>query len=70
MELITGLILLWFLLSIAGLAILRNRRLDEVAKAIWALVIVAIPLLGAIAIWVVWPGRAIQSAPDVQDGPR
>ena len=45
----------WPVLSIIGLVSLRKRRLPPTATAIWALVIIVIPLLGAIGYWIVQP---------------
>ena len=45
----------WPVLSIVGLVSLRKRRLPPTATAIWALVIIVIPLLGTIGYWIVQP---------------
>lgn len=49
------LILAWPVLSIIGLFQLRKQTLPATAKAIWALIILVIPLFGAIAYWIVRP---------------
>lgn len=54
-------LLAWPVLSILALITLRNRRLKEIAEAIWALVIVLVPLLGAVAFWIISP-RNIEGA--------
>ena len=46
----------WLVLGILALHSLRRRRLPPTAQAIWVLLIVVIPLLGALAFWVVQPG--------------
>ncbi len=51
------LILAWPVLSIIGLFQLRKQTLPATAKAIWALIILVIPLFGAIAYWIVRPSE-------------
>jgi hypothetical protein len=46
----------WVLLAIAALVHLRRLALPETARAVWALLIVVVPLAGAIAFWIVSPG--------------
>ena len=52
-------------LTFMGLALTRLRRLalSEEAKALWAGLIIIIPFLGALAFWVVAPGRLAPQAP-------
>jgi hypothetical protein len=50
------LIILWIILAILALVQLRRPDLPETARALWAILIVAIPLGGAIAFWIVNPG--------------
>lgn len=52
-------------LTLMGLALVRLRRLSlsEEAKALWAGLIVIVPFLGALAFWLVAPGKV---APQVQ----
>ncbi len=47
----------WPLLSLAALVTLRRRQLLSAPQAIWALIILAIPVLGPVAYWVVQPGK-------------
>ncbi len=47
---------LWIVLSLMALNALRQRSLEETPKAIWSLTIVLVPILGAIAFWMVRPG--------------
>ena len=47
----------WPLLSLATLAALRHRRLGPGLQALWALIILMIPVLGAAAFWLVQPGE-------------
>lgn len=47
----------YLMFAIPGLFFLRARALDETAKAVWALAIVTIPIMGCIAFAVLQPGR-------------
>ena len=49
-------IALWPALSLIALFTLRRRPLTAIAQAIWALMIIAIPLLGPLAFFIVMPG--------------
>lgn len=49
------LLLGWPLLSLLALLALRGRGLTGTTLAIWVLIIVAVPFLGALAFWVVRP---------------
>lgn len=49
--------LLWLLLSLFALLRLRERALPETARALWAVFIVIVPLLGALAFLIVRPGN-------------
>ncbi len=46
---------LWPILSLAALFALRDRPLTGVAQAIWAFMIIAIPVLGPLAFFIVMP---------------
>ncbi len=46
-----------FLFVVPPLFLLRGRRLDETAQAIWALAIICIPIVGAVAFVILQPGR-------------
>ena len=48
----------WPISAIFALSQLRNRDLPEVARAIWAAVILVVPFLGVIAFWIVQPGKS------------
>lgn len=50
-------------LAILALRWLRNRKIEEVAQAIWVLIIVAIPILGSVALAIVQPGAAPAAKP-------
>lgn len=50
-------LLLWPVLSIAALFVLRNRPISGVAQAIWALMIIGVPILGPLAFFIVMPGE-------------
>lgn len=47
--------LVWIAVSIPALLMLRKRHLGEVALALWAILIVMVPILGAIAFWIISP---------------
>jgi hypothetical protein len=47
----------WFILAIVALFMLCRRELPDTALAVWAAVIVIIPILGAFAFWIVSPGK-------------
>ena len=47
----------WLLLILLALLSLRRRHLTNPTQAIWVLIIVAVPLLGALAYWIVRPQR-------------
>jgi hypothetical protein len=44
--------------AVLALVSLRKRKMKDVAKALWAAVILALPLAGPIAYWIVQPGEA------------
>lgn len=48
---------LWLLLSLAALLRLRQLTLPATATALWAIFIVVVPFLGALAFLIVQPGR-------------
>jgi hypothetical protein len=45
----------WPLLSLATLVALRRRHLATVTQALWILIILLAPILGACAFWIVQP---------------
>jgi uncharacterized membrane protein len=45
----------WPTLAILTLLALRRRSLAESVRVMWALIIVVVPLLGALAFWIVNP---------------
>ncbi|HFC10113.1 MAG TPA: hypothetical protein ENJ54_09745 [Chloroflexi bacterium] len=49
----------WLVLGIAALFSLRKRRLPATAQALWAIFVVVVPFLGALAYWVVQPGAGL-----------
>ena len=51
-----GFFVLGFLVALAALFQLRLRPVGDTAKAIWAALIVFVPLAGAVAFWIVAPG--------------
>ncbi|NMC53158.1 MAG: hypothetical protein GYA48_05940 [Chloroflexi bacterium] len=46
------LLLIWPVLSLVALFVLRGKPVKDTARALWALVITAIPLLGALAFFI------------------
>lgn len=49
------LLLAWPALAIAALFGLRKSRISETARALWALLIAILPVLGPLAFWIVRP---------------
>lgn len=45
----------WILFSLIALFALRRARLTGISQALWALLIIAIPILGALAFFIVSP---------------
>ena len=48
-------VLVWLGLPVMTLLHLRNQKLNGVPLALWVLLICAIPILGALAYWIVKP---------------
>ncbi len=48
----------WIGLVIISLFDLRKKKLEGMALAVWVLVVCAIPLLGALAYWIVKPSAS------------
>ena len=56
MQLLNCLIpLIWLGLSIAALLMLKKRSLGETATVLWAILICVLPILGAVAFWIISP---------------
>lgn len=47
----------WPLLSLITLLSLRHRKLRPLAQAIWVFIVLAIPILGAVAFWIINPSE-------------
>ncbi len=47
----------WLVFAALALVQLRGRRLEELPRVLWVLVVLVVPLLGAVAFFVVQPGR-------------
>jgi ABC-type amino acid transport system permease subunit len=45
----------WIVASIVALFALRNVKLSSIAKALWVLIILGIPILGVIAYFIIRP---------------
>jgi hypothetical protein len=48
----------WLILSALALFQLRHRELPEIARAIWALLLL-VPIAGALAFWIAQPGKRL-----------
>jgi hypothetical protein len=51
----------WIVLAVLALVHLRHRRLADTARDILAGLIVIVPLGGALAFWIVQPGKTEES---------
>jgi predicted neutral ceramidase superfamily lipid hydrolase len=51
----------WLIPALVALVQLRGRDLADTARALWAALIVAVPLVGSVAFWIVKPGQTITS---------
>lgn len=47
----------WIMLTIVALTRLRRCQLNETARVLWVIVILLIPLLGALAFFITSPGK-------------
>ena len=54
-----AILLTWPLLSLAALLNLRHRGLSTLPQAVWVLIILAVPYLGAIAFWIMRPSENV-----------
>ncbi len=54
-----AILIAWPLLSIVALLRLRRRALGQTPQVLWTVLVVVIPLLGAIAFFVVQPGESL-----------
>lgn len=54
----------WVVLAIITLFQLRSRGLPATAKAIWAVVILCVPILGAVAYFIVNPKAKVDPQPE------
>jgi hypothetical protein len=50
-------LLVYLAFALPALYYLKERNLDDMARAVWALVIVGVPVMGAVAFALVKPGR-------------
>jgi hypothetical protein len=55
----------WLLPAILALIRLRRRQLDDVARVLWLMVVVLVPLVGQLAFLILRPGRP---GPDDNEG--
>lgn len=49
----------WLIVAIFALFQLRYHELPETARAIWVALILLVPIVGAIAFWIVKPGKLV-----------
>jgi hypothetical protein len=54
----------WLILSALALFQLRHRELSETARAVWALILL-IPIVGALAFWIIKPGKRISKSREI-----
>ena len=47
----------YLLFVVPPLFLLRGRRLDDVTQAIWALSLISVPIIGAVAFVIIQPGQ-------------
>ena len=50
---------IYLICVIPALRELKRRRLDDTSQAVWAVGIIAIPIMGALAFWIMQPGERI-----------
>lgn len=48
----------YLLFVVPPLFLLRGRNLDDATQAIWALAIISVPIVGAVAFVILQPGRS------------
>ena len=53
---------IWPILVLWALFNLRRAQLAEINKALWALIIIAVPILGSLAFFIVKPGKTNQNS--------
>ena len=52
----------WPILVLWALFTLRRAQLTEINKALWVLLIIAVPILGSLAFFIVKPGKVSQNS--------
>ena len=57
-----AILFLWPVLALIALFGLRRCQMSEGARVAWAFLILAIPIFGALAFWIVSPGTEERSA--------
>jgi len=48
----------WIVLSVISLFKIKNKTLSSTTKAIWVLIVICVPILGAIALFIVNPSES------------
>jgi len=54
------LLVFWMVLSIISLFKLKDKTLSSTTKAIWVMIVICVPILGAIALFIVNPSDATE----------
>jgi hypothetical protein len=52
-------LVIYLMCAIPALRELKGCALDETSRAVWTLVIVAVPIMGALAFWIMQPGERV-----------
>jgi len=55
--------ILWLALSAIVLFDLRKKGMSETVRVLWTILVVCMPILGAIAYWIVRPGSSNEQGP-------
>ncbi|NOX61575.1 MAG: hypothetical protein GXP42_06465 [Chloroflexi bacterium] len=50
-------LLIWPILSLATVLVLKNRDLSPLVKAVWTGIVLMVPIMGAIAFFMINPGK-------------
>lgn len=48
----------WIVLAIVALIRLRHRQLDQIVRVLWVIVVLLVPVMGALAFFIVEPGKS------------
>jgi len=50
----------WVVLSLISLFKIKNQNLSSTAKAIWVLIVICLPIIGAVALFIINPSESIE----------